>query len=269
MNDCLKILVRGSGDIASAAAHLLFRSNYSVIMHESDKPTATRRKMAYTDAVFDGVAWLEGVEARRIDDVREISLAINERRFIPLTVADFKEILDVISPVVLVDARMQKHFQPEPQLGIAPLTIGLGPNFVATQTVDVVIETQHGPNLGRVIHSGGSAPLSGEPVSIGGHARDRYVYAPASGLFRTSLQVGDDVRQGQVVAKIDDQPLFSPLNGVLRGLTHDGVPVKMKTKVIEVDPRCAEAQISGIVGRPSKVADGVLKAISEWRQGGA
>lgn len=262
----LKILVRGSGDVASAAAHLLFHSGYAVLMHESAQPTATRRKMAFTDAVFDGVAWLEGLESRRVDDLPNLLPALAACQFIPLTIADFADVLAAVSPSVLVDARMRKHAQPEPQLGLAPLTLGLGPNFVAGGNVDIAIETGRGPDLGRVIRSGAAAALKGEPVSMGGHARDRYVYAPAEGIFCTRLQVGEAVRRGQVVAEINGQPLIAPLDGVLRGLTRDGVPVAVKTKVIEVDPRGESAQVSGIAERPAKIAEGVLRAIEECQR---
>jgi xanthine dehydrogenase accessory factor len=259
-----KVLVRGSGDVASAAAHLLFRAGYAVLMHESPLPTATRRKMAFTDAVFDGSAWLDGVEGRRVDAFPDLLAALEAHQFIPLTVADFEWIMREVSPAILVDARMRKHSQPEKQLGLAPLALGLGPGFVASQTVDIAIETGRGPDLGRVIRSGAAAPLKGEPVSMAGHARDRYLYAPLDGRFRTDLQVGDRVRQGQVLAHINGQPLTAPLDGVLRGLTRDGVPVAVKTKVVEVDPRGESAQVSGIAERPEKIAQGVLQAVQEW-----
>jgi len=267
MRTPLKILVRGSGDVASAAAHLLFRAGYAVLMHESPLPTATRRKMAFTDAVFDGSAWLDGVEGRRVDALPDLLAALEAHQFIPLTVADFEWIMREVSPAILVDARMRKHSQPEKQLGLAPLTLGLGPGFVAAQTVDIAIETGRVPDLGRVIRSGAAAPLMGEPLSMAGHARDRYLYAPLEGVFRTDLQVGDEIRQGQVVAHINGQPLTAPLDGVLRGLTRDGVPVAVKTKVVEVDPRGESAQISGIAERPAKIAQGVLRAVEEWLAG--
>ncbi|MFO7584539.1 MAG: hypothetical protein R6W69_07400 [Anaerolineales bacterium] len=259
----LKILVRGSGDVASAAAHLLFHSGYAVLIHEFTQPTATRRKMAFTDAVFDGSACLDGVEGRRVGALPELLMALESRQFIPVTIADFADVLAAVSPSVLVDARMRKHTQPEPQLGLAPLTLGLGPNFVAGGNVDIAIETGRGPDLGRVIRAGAAAALKGEPVSMSGHARDRYVYAPAEGIFRTGLQVGEAVRRGQVVAEINGQPLTAPLDGVLRGLTRDGVLVAVKTKVIEVDPRGESAQVSGIAERPAKIAEGVLRAVRE------
>jgi hypothetical protein len=35
-----------------------------------------------------------------------------------------------------------------------------------------------------------------EPREIGGHGRDRYVYAPLDGVFHTKARIGDAVRQG-------------------------------------------------------------------------
>ena len=57
----------------------------------------------------------------------------------------------VVSPEILVDARLQKRLQPEVQRGLAPLTIGLGPNFTAGVTTDLIVETSWGDDLGRVL----------------------------------------------------------------------------------------------------------------------
>jgi xanthine dehydrogenase accessory factor len=83
-------------------------------------------------------------------------------------------------------------------------------------------------------------------------------------LYTTTLKVGDMVSAGQEVARVDAIPLHAPIDGMLRGLTHDIVPVAKKTKVIEVDPRGAQAQIAGIAERPLCIAQGVLEAIKTW-----
>ncbi len=70
----LCILVRGSGDIGSAVAHHLFQAGYGVAIHESVQPTVPRRKMAFADAVFDGEATLDGVQARRVDDLSLLTI---------------------------------------------------------------------------------------------------------------------------------------------------------------------------------------------------
>jgi len=53
--------------------------------------------------------------------------------------------------------------------------------------------------------------LEGEPQTIDGHARTRYVYAPQAGIFRTSLKIGGMVKAGQQVARVDEIPLHAPL----------------------------------------------------------
>lgn len=260
----LTVLVRGTGDVGSAVAHRLFSSGYAVVMHDGPQPTTTRRKMAFADAVFDGRAVLEGVAAVRLANLGGLKGAVGAREAIPVTVADMAPLLEILRPDVMVDARMQKRARPEVQFNLAPLTIGLGPGFVAGETTDLAVETGWGDDLGNVYERGAPRPLEGEPNPIGGHSRDRYVYAPVEGTFRTHLRIGDSVGSGQTVATIGSASLFAPLDGVLRGLTRDGVKVSVGTKVIEVDPRGAGAVFTGIGERPGRIADGVLRAIRGW-----
>ena len=257
------VLVRGIGDVGSAVAHTLFFAGYAVIIHDSPQPTASRRSMAFTDAIFDGVAQLEGVQAVLVEDLQDLPRMVAARQLVPVVVADLSLVLRAVALQVLVDARMRKHEQPEVQLGLAPLTIGLGPNFTAGVTTDLAVETAWGDEMGKVLSSGTTRPLEGDPKPIGGHARDRYVYAPTSGVFRTSLQVGDPVQAGQIVALVDSASISAPLTGVLRGLTRDGVWVTSGAKVLEVDPR-DEPVLIGIGERPASIAAGVLDAIQAW-----
>jgi xanthine dehydrogenase accessory factor len=260
----MTILVRGSGDIGSAVAHALFKARYAVFIHDSDKPSATRRKMAFCDAIFDGGVMLDGVSAQHCHGISEIAAHLFSHDLIPVCTIDFSGLLADLKPEALVDARMRKHYQPEVQIALAPFTIGLGPNFIAGETVHAAIETGWNEGLGNVVWQGSTRPLEGEPQTIAGHARDRYVYAPVAGIFHTTLQVGQMVSAGQEVARIDGMALCAPIDGVLRGLTHDGVPVAQQTKIIEVDPRGIEAQISGIPERPRRIAAGLLSAIQMW-----
>ena len=258
------ILVRGSGDVASAVAHILFKNRFPVVMHDASQPSATRRRMSFCDAIFDGFMTLDGVKAQCINNIPELLSSLESRDPLPITTLNLPDILDALKPDILVDARMRKHFQPEIQITHAPFTIGLGPNFTAGETVHVAVETGWNEELGKVIRNGATRPLEGEPQQIAGHARDRYVYAPVAGIFRTRLNIGDMVSAQQEVARINDTPLHASIDGMLRGLTHDGVPVAIKTKVIEVDPRGAQAKISGIGERPGRIARGVLEAVKTW-----
>jgi xanthine dehydrogenase accessory factor len=259
----LRVLVRGSNDVASAVAHRLFGAGYGVVIHDDPKPTVTRRKMAFADAIFDGEATLEGVTARRVESMN-LRSELMSPTFIPIAASDFYRLIEKLRPQVLVDARMRKHKKPVRQIHLAPLTIGLGPNFAAGVNVRIAIETARGGDLGRVITSGRTASLQGEPISIEGHARDRYLYAPCAGRFKTTFQIGDMVTESQVIAFINNAPLKAPISGVIRGLTHDDVLVKEKTKIIEIDPRGEQAQVEGIGERPARIAEGVLQAVQGW-----
>ena len=261
--DGLKVVVRGAGDIGSAVAHRLFRDACAVVIHEEPKPTTTRRGMAFADAVFDGRTSLDGIDAVRAREIAGVRRVLAAREAIPVYVRPLGPLLKEFAPAVLVDARMRKHGAPQVQRGLAELTIGLGPDLVVGRHADRVVETSW-DGLGRVLTKGASLRLKGEPREIEGHARDRYVYAPFDGVFRTKARIGEEVREGQEVAEIGSTVLTAPLDGVLRGLTRDGVPVTTRTKVIEVDPRGGGAQVRGIGERPRRIADGVVAAIRDW-----
>ena len=253
-----RVLIRGCGDVGSAVAHLLLRGGHEVVVHDVALPAAPRRGMAFADAIFDGACELEGVRGRRVDSVAELSDGGAE---VLLTTAELGDVLAALIPDVLVDARMRKRAQPESQRGLAALTIGLGPNFVAGVTTDLAIETQWGDGLGAIVSDGPTQALGGEPRSFEGHARDRFVYAPLAGVMRTSAQIAQRVHAGELVAAIGDEQLLAPLDGILRGLVHDGVPVAAGAKVLEVDPRNDLAKVLGIGPRPRRIAEGVLAAI--------
>lgn len=257
------VIVRGIGDIGSAAAHRLFLEGYGVVVHDDPQPTTTRRRMAFADAVFDGQAVLDGVLAVLAGTMEQVAHALDRHDAVPVYVRPWGPLLTTLGHRVLVDARVRKHAAPEVQIGYADLTIGLGPALVAGRHAHVVVETSW-DGLGAVITEGVSLPLAGEPRAIAGHARDRYVYAPFDGVFRTKALIGDRVRRGEEIAEIGAGTLRAPLDGVLRGLTHDNVPVTIGTKVIEVDPRGRVEEVRGIGERPRRIAEGVLSAIQTW-----
>jgi xanthine dehydrogenase accessory factor len=256
-------LVRGIGDVGSAVAHALHREGFKTVIHDVSFPTWTRRKMAFTDAVFDGEVVLEGIRAMRLDQLSSLHHVLSES-CVAVSVHDFQKLLQLFRPEVLVDARMRKRQTPERQLDLARFTIGLGPNFVAQDTTHVVVETAWGDALGAVITEGSAEPREGEPRMIGGYGVERVVYSPVAGVFGSDFDIGDAVTIGEVVAHVGNAPLLAPLDGRLRGLARSGVPVVEGTKVIEIDPRGTGAVISGIGERPAKIADGVTRALREW-----
>jgi xanthine dehydrogenase accessory factor len=255
----VQIIVRGVGDIGSAVARHLFREGHAVVLHDVPMPTATRRGMAFIDAVFDGHALLEGVHAVRAHDLKRVHEALTAHRAIPVYVRDLDGLLGTVRVDALVDARMRPGAVPEVQRGMARLTIGIGPGFTAGETTNLVVESAPGERLGRVLTQGTS--LFDELDRGGEPGGDGHVYAPGDGLFRTRAKIGDIVARDQVVAQLEAVSLRAPLDGVLYGLTRDGVPVTKGTEVIEVDPRGTEADARAIGERARRIADGVVAAL--------
>ena len=258
------VLVRGCGDVGSAVAHVLFSAGYRVLIHDRPKPPHARRGMAFTDALFDGLARLAGLLAKRARDAKDAQYMAPCRRAIPVSDAQLEVLVEALKPRILVDARMRKRVVPESQKELAPLSIGLGPNFTAGDNADIVIETGWGENIGSVITRGSARPLAGEPRNIDGFARERYAYAPVAGVLRTNFVVGDLVEAGQEIASIGDVLIRAPMTGALRGLSHDGaIVVDEGAKILEIDPRGDPSQVFGLGDRPAKIAQGVLAAIRQ------
>ena len=257
------ILVRGSGDVGSAVAHRLFSARHKVILQDDPSPAYTRRGMAFTDVFFDGKAELEKVIAKRSALGDHVRTMLTCGRAIPTLIGAWRDIVNALQPAVIIDARLKKRATPESLRGAAPLTIGLGPNFIATENVDVVIETSWDAP-GHVIKQGPALPLQGEPQPLGGHGRERYVYAPNAGNFVTSHAIGDHVEAGEHIATLAGEPILAPLSGRLRGLTHSGVEVAQGTKIIEVDPREPDAVVFGLGERPTKIADSIVSVLKDF-----
>lgn len=254
-----EVLIRGTGEIASAVAVYLAREGCRVALQSSRPPIAIRRRMAFSDAYFHGAVEFEGFQASRLDHPEAIAEAW-ERGRIPLLAMEFQLAVAGRSWSVLVDARMNKQQAPEPQLGLAPLVVGMGPGCTVGGNVDVAVETSW-DQLGQVVRSGSTLKLAGEPRAVLGQARSRFRYAPVAGILRTEAEIGQRVRAGEVVARIGDTAVEAPFDGIVRGLTHDGVPVETGNKIAEIDPRPGEVKLSGIDERPRRIAEAVTSIV--------
>lgn len=255
----LKVLIRGAGEMATGVAHRLHRCHFRVVMTEIPKPLCIRRKVSFSEAVFDGEQEVEGVKAVLIRDPSEVE-GVWQRGLIPVIVDPEARCRETIKPDVVVDAILAKrntgtwrHF--------APLVIGLGPGFKAGEDVDVVIETNRGHDLGRVIYRGEAEPNTGVPGEIAGVSVQRVLRAPADGIFCPVKEIGDRVEAGEVVAWVGDVPLRTEISGVIRGLLREGMEVNKGLKSGDVDPRGRRENCFSISDKARAIAGGVLEAI--------
>ena len=254
-----RVLVRGGGEMASGAVRLLFNCGFPVAVLETAHPLAVRRLVSFAEAVREGRTTVEGLEGRRVE-AGEVAAALAEGRFVPVLVDPEAECRGPLAPDVLVDARMAKR-----NLGTersqAPLVIGLGPGFVAGADVHAVVETQRGPDLGRVIWSGPAEADSAVPAPVQGFTEERVLRSPRSGRFRGACRIGDVVGAGARVGEVDGAPVLAGIGGLVRGLLADGVSVEAGVKVGDIDPRGRAVEAARVSDKGRAVAAGVLEAV--------
>jgi xanthine dehydrogenase accessory factor len=255
-----RVLIVGSGDVASAVAHFFFGAGYPVVIREDDCPATARRGMAFSDAVFSGKSWLAGVLAKRCPDSNALSAMLGCAKAVPVMVGELTQTARQVRPDVVVDARMRKRERPENLRLVASLSVGIGPGFECGNQVDWVVESRWGPQLGHVLTVGQAAPFEGEPRPLGGAGRERFVYAVHDGEFRTPFEIGARTAAGDIVGYLDGKSIAAPLSGAIRGLVHDRVPVRAGMKLLEIDPS-AEPHCFGLGERPCAIASGVLQEV--------
>jgi xanthine dehydrogenase accessory factor len=218
------VIVRGGGDIATGTIRTLRRAGFPVLILESAHPSAIRRTVALSEAVYEGSATVEDVSVTLAHNLDEAEYLLFQDGIAMLVDSDGNAIRDIIHSgekyaewdtglttlegggrhlflTCVVDAILAKK-----NLGttkdMAPLVIALGPGFTAGKDCDVVIETMRGHSLGRAITEGEALPNTGTPGLIAGHAQDRVLHSPAAGIVKTSAAIGDIVEEGQVIATI-------------------------------------------------------------------
>jgi xanthine dehydrogenase accessory factor len=258
-----RVLIAGGGELGSAVAHSLARSGIEVGVVDIAEPRCIRRKVCFATAIRAGSSEIEGIVARRVSSAGEMADVASSGR-VAVMAGDFLQVAGAFKPDVLVDARMLKR-DSAISLGIAPLTVGLGPGFTAGVNADVVIETNRGHDLGRAIYRGSAAPHTGVPGAIMGFTSERVVRAPASGGFNSRVDLGTVVDRGAVLGMIDDAAaVTAPIGGLVRGLIADGTDVERGQKIGDIDPRGAVIDPCTISDKGRTVAGAVLEAIMYW-----
>ncbi len=252
------MVVRGAGDLATGILYILKNFGYSVVATELAAPSAIRRTVSLCEAVYEGEFTVENItgELCRGKDVPRV-LA---RGHIPVLVDPEAKIIQALKPDVVVDAIIAKK-NLGTGLDMAKTVVGVGPGFTAGEDVHAVVETKRGHNLGRVILEGPAQRDSGVPGTVGGFARERVIYAPASGKIKNIAGIGSHVEAGQTIAKINDADVVANIGGTLRGLIRDGYPVTAGFKTADVDPRDVPEHCYTISDKARLIGFGTLLAI--------
>lgn len=255
----MRVVIRGAGDIASGVALRLYRAGLQVIMTDLEKPTAIRRTVCFSQAILHGEMQVEDVMGRKAETPAEAEKIVLAGEIAVMPDPEGKWI-PALHPDAVVDAILAKK-----NLGTtiqdAPVVIGVGPGFTAGVDCHAVVETMRGHYMGRVIHEGSAIPNTAIPGLIGGFAGERVLRAPADGIFHQLLDIGAVVKQGDVAATVNDEPMVCTIDGVLRGILPDGTPVFKGMKSGDVDPRDVVDHCYTVSDKATAVGGGVLEAI--------
>lgn len=253
------VVIRGAGDIATGVALRLWRAHIQVVMTDLDHPTAIRRTVCFSQAIPNGEAVVEDVTAKRAESPAQ-SLALLGQGVIPVLADPQGSCIPILKPDGVVDAILAKR-----NLGTrmtdAQVVVGVGPGFTAGEDCHAVVETMRGHYLGRVFYKGSAQPNTGVPGLIGGFAGERVLRAPADGLFHQLREIGDQVKEGDIAATVDGQPMVCTLTGVLRGILPEGTPVFRGMKAGDIDPRCKLEHCYCASDKALAVGGGVLEAL--------
>ncbi len=259
------VLVKGGGDLATGVAHRLHRAGFPVVITEIENPTMVRRTVSFAECLYADGWRVEGVTSARAAGETPAEKAENARAIldagsVPVMVDPRAEVVAHLRPAVVVDAILAKR-NLGTRIDDAEVVIGLGPGFTAGVDCHAVVETSRGHDLGRVILEGAAKPNTGVPGPIGGYTTERLLRAPKAGVFTSIAKIGDAVRAGEAVARVDDAEVTSAIDGVLRGLLRDGIEVSAGFKVGDVDPRAEPAHCHTISDKSRAIGGGALEAI--------
>jgi xanthine dehydrogenase accessory factor len=254
------VAVKGAGEMATAVAWRLYMANIKkILMLEEECPLAVRREVSFCEAVYEGAKEVENVKAVRVQSSDEVKVCWENGEIAVMVDPRWKTI-NTIKPEVVVDAILAKK-NLGTSLGEAPLVLGLGPGFWAGKDVHLVIETNRGHNLGRIITSGKAEPNTGTPGAIGGFAEERVLRAPGIGYFQPLCNIGDVVVENEILGTVSGVEVRAGIAGVLRGLIRPNSKVTLGLKIGDIDPRGDVSYCHTISDKARAIGGSVLEAV--------
>ena len=258
------IIVRGGGDLATGTIYKLHQCGFPVLILEHPQPSAIRRNVAFSEAVYTGKHTVEDITCVLAENEADAKAMLSKGQLVVLVDPEGKYIPE-FEPLAVVDAILAKRNLGTNRM-MAPITIALGPGFQAGIEVDAVVETQRGHHLGRVIYHGSAAPNTGVPGVIGGYGKERVIHSPATGILKNTKKITDMVQKGETIAVIETEretiPVQASIDGLLRGLIRDGYSVTEGFKVADIDPRADEYNNCFTISDKARcIAGGVVEAL--------
>lgn len=255
----LRIVIKGAGEMATGIACRLYGACVkNIVMTDIPNPLTVRRTVAFSEAIHEGQWKVEGVEAVLVKGIEGINEAWREGKIAVIIDPEWK-IVGELEPHIVIDAIMAKR-NVGTKKGEAPVVIGVGPGFHAPGDVHVVIESNRGHDLGRVIYNGAAEAHTGTPGPVMGYTKERVIRSPASGLVRHVRAIGDMVKKGDTLLHVGHAPVEATIDGMLRGLIRE-IEVEKNEKIADIDPRGVKEYCYTITDKARAIGGGVLEAM--------
>lgn len=254
------VIVKGGGDIASGVIQKLHRTGFRVLVLEIEKPTSIRRLVCFSEAVYNGKMELEGITSIHVKNIVEIYHAWSND-YVPVIVDPKGDYIEKFKPIAVVDSIIAKK-NTGMNKSLAPITVAIGPGFEAGKDVSVVIESNRGHNMGRLIYEGIAEPDTGMPGNIAGYSTERVLHSPNDGIVSSEHKIGDVVKNGDTIGYVNGKSFNAKIDGIVRGLIREGTYVTKGFKVGDIDPRVSELKNCYTISDKARAIGGaVLEAI--------
>lgn len=254
-----RVVIKGAGEMATGIAHRLFMAHFkNIVMTEIPNPITVRRTVAFSEAVYNKKAEVEGVTAEYAENLNEV-FDIWKREHVAVMVDPKWGIIKNLEPDAVIDAIMAKR-----NIGTkkdeASIVIGVGPGFCAPSDVHAVIESNRGHHLGRTIYAGSPEAHTGIPGPTMGYTKERVIRAPHSGAIKHVRGIGSQVKKGDLILYVDGTPVFATIDGILRGLIRE-IDISENEKIGDIDPRGIKEHCYTITDKARAIGGGVLEAL--------
>ena len=260
------VVVRGAGELGSAVAHIVHRAGFRVLMLEQRQPTATRRRVSFSDAMYAGEATVERLTCYRAANLDEARKRLKKDELIMLADPEMK-CIKKLKPAVLVDA-IGAHQNMGMKKNLAKHTIALGPGFCAGRDAEIVVDIMRGHNLGRLVTDGYTSKEPDFGEAVVGHAMNEecFIAAPEAGAVTMRRGISLMVHEGEVIGHIEtlegrELKLKAGIDGVMRGAIHDGCLVSEGMTVAEIHPTMGQEECFTISDKGRCIGGAVLAAI--------
>ena len=149
------VLIKGAGDLATGVAVRLKRAGMDIVMTDLVKPSAIRRSVAFSEAMYHGTAKVESITAVLVPDA-EAAKAVITQGNIPILADETGRTALTLCPDTMVDAIIAKR-NTGTSISDAPVVIALGPGFTVGTDCHAAVETKRGHYMGRVYYEKGQS----------------------------------------------------------------------------------------------------------------